>query len=332
VLAGVTLLSTGGATGFLLRPATAPRELRAATEVTTAPVGREDLTDERTVKISLHRSTAPPLVVGLAGRVTANSCRPGRVLISGRAVARINNIPLIALATPTPLYRSLARGQRGDDVTALQRELRRLRYPVRITGSYDSRTTVAVRRLQQAAGVERPDGRVDVGRILWLPGPAVVADSCELIQGGYASVGQTYAKARAQLTAVVVESIPPNTVAGDRVIEAMGVTGPLGRDGTATDPAFLKRVADTREYRMVEAADEDPELTAGIALKSPLRTLKVPPGALFAVEGDRGCIQSGPTAYPVTIVGSRLGATLVSTPQAPTQVNLGSAITMRSCG
>jgi hypothetical protein len=54
---------------------------------------------------------------------------------------------------------------------------------------------------------------------------------------------------------------------------------------------------------------------------------------LFGVDGDGGCVQSGAKAYPVKIVGSRLGATLV-TPKgdAPADVNLGSSITLSSCG
>lgn len=333
VLAGVTLLSTGGATGFLLRPATTPETLQSATEVTSAPVGREELVDERTVKISLQKSSAPPLVVGFGGRVTATSCKAGKALRSGQAVARINNTPLIALATSTPLYRNLTRGDKGDDVKALQRELIRLKHMVNGSGTFDRRTAAAVKKLQQAAGVDRPDGTIDAGKILWLPASSVVPDSCELVQGAYVSSGQTYAKAPARLTSIVVDSMPRSAVAGERVIELMGVTGPLNEDGTATNAQFLGKVAGTQEYRLVEASDKEPELTAVITLKDPLQTLKVPPGALFGVNGDNGCIQSGAKAYAVKIVGSRLGATLVATTDdAPTDVNLGSSITLDSCG
>jgi peptidoglycan hydrolase-like protein with peptidoglycan-binding domain len=332
-LAALTLLGTGGATGFLLRPATAPRQLRAASEVTSAPVGREELADERTVKISFTRSPAPPLVVGLGGRVTATSCTAGDALKSGQPVARIDNTPLIALATSVPLYRNLRQGDQGDDVKALQRELVRLGYGVKADGTLDNRTTVAVKQLQKAAGVDRPDGTIAYGQILWLPAPSVVPDSCELVQGGYASPGQAFAKASAQLRSIVVNSVPPNAVAGERVIRVMGVTGPLDKGGTATDPQFLGQVAGTREYRLVGAGDKEPDLTAVIALKDRIAALKVPPGALFGVTGDRGCIQSGAKAFAVRIVGSRLGATLVAPAgDAPAYVNLGSSITMSACG
>ncbi len=333
VLAAVTLLSMGGATGFLLRPVAAPQELRAATEVTSAPVGHEEFADEHTVKISLKRSSAPPLVVGFDGRVTAVSCKAGEALKSGQTVARINNTPLIGLATSAPLYRNLSQGHKGDDVKALQTELIRLGYGVKADGTFDGRTVMAVKELQKAAGVDRPDGTITSGQILWLPASAVVPDSCKLVLGAYVSSGQTYAEVPAQLISIIVNPMPANVVDGERAIQVMGVTGPLDKDGTATDAEFLGKVAGTREYRLLEAGDKEPELTAVITLKDHLQTLRMPPGALFDVDRDSGCVQSGAKTYPVKIVGSRLGVTLVvPTGDASAHVNLGASITVDSCG
>jgi peptidoglycan hydrolase-like protein with peptidoglycan-binding domain len=336
-LAALTLLSTGGATGFLLRPAAAPQDLTAATEVTSAPVGREKLADERTVKISLRTSAAPPLVVGFAGRVTASSCRAGAPLRSGHVVARIDATPLIALATSTPLYRDLRRGDKGRDVRSLQRELARLGHRTATDGRYGWTTARAVRKLQKAAGIIDPDGRIAYGKILWLPATTVSPQTCELVRGASVSSGAAVAKVPPQLTGVTVTSMRATLVDGGRRIRVMGVTGPLRADGTATDAAFLRKVAATREYRLIQASGKDPELTATISLTKPVDTLKVPPGALFAVDGDAGCVQSGATAYPVTIVGSRLGATLVTLREpAPASVALGSvalgsSVTATSC-
>ena len=321
ILAGLTLLGTGGATGFLLRPATAPEQLRAASDVTSAPVGHEQLTDERTVKISLVRSAPPPIVVGVAGRVTATSCRPGSPITSKATLARIGDTPLIALATDVPLHRDLAKGDKGADVKALQKAL-----GVTVTGTYDRATANAVRKQ-----LKRTDGTVAVGQIVWLPAESVTPTSCELIEGAYISSGQAYAKAPARLTAITTDSLPANLVPGDRELRVMGVRGPIGADGAATDEKFLGKVTESREYRMLEASGKDAELTATIALTEPLETAKVPPGALFGVQKDKGCVESGATAYPVTIVGSRLGATLV-TGKVPEAVDLGPAIEAQRCG
>lgn len=331
VLAAATLLGAGAATGALLRPADTPYELQAAKDVTSAPVGREEVTDERTVKISVQRTPAPPLIIGLSGRVTSTACRPGAELKSGQVVARINETPVIALATASPLYRDLAEGAEGDDVKALQRELARLGNKVETNGKYGPKTTAAMKKLQKAAGVAAPDGKVAAGGVLWLSAPSVVPDTCELVQGAFVSPGQIFAKVPARLTAITVKSMPENIAAGERVIDVFGVQGPFSADGTATDPEFLRAVTATQEYRALEAAEKESDLTAILSLKEPVRALKVPPGALFAVEGDTGCVQMDGRALPVKIVGSRLGATLVSTDVPLTKVDLGSAITRNSC-
>jgi peptidoglycan hydrolase-like protein with peptidoglycan-binding domain len=301
--------------------------------VTSAPVGREKLADRRTVKISLVRSTAPPLALGSGGRVTATFCRPGRPLRSGRTIARIDDAPVVALSTSMPLHRDLSRGSRGRDVRALQRELSRLGYPVRADGRYRRSTAAAVRKLRTEAGDDRPDGTIAYRKILWLAAPSVVPDSCELVRGAFVASGATVAKVPPRLISIVVASIPADVVPGARVIDAMGITGRLGRDGTATDPAYLRRVSATQEYRLAQATGEDADLSAHIALRKPVDTVKVPPGALFTVRGDRGCLQSGARTYAARIVGSRLGATLVAvTGPVPEHVDLGSSITSTSCG
>ncbi|MDI6099430.1 peptidoglycan-binding domain-containing protein [Actinoplanes sp. NEAU-A12] len=333
LLAGLTLLGAGGATAVLLRPAAAPAGLRTAVDVTSAPTGRENLTDERTVKISLTDLPTPPLIVGIGGRVTRTACKAGEALRSGQAVARIDGKPVIALATRTPLYRDLGSGDKGDDVRALQRELHRLGHKrVEATGRYDRRTRAAMRAVQKKAGIADPEGTVTIREVLWLPAPRVVPNSCELTLGAFVSAGQTFAKVPPRLTSVVVNSLPSGIVPGERTIEVLGVTGPLNAQGAATDGRFLSELAAGQEYKLLLASGEKPDLSAIIRLKTAIPTVKVPPGSVFALDGDQGCVQSGDTGHPVTVVGSRLGATLVTMKgDVPAQVHVGSAITLEDC-
>jgi peptidoglycan hydrolase-like protein with peptidoglycan-binding domain len=327
LIAGLTLIGAGGVTAVLLRPAPAPAGLRTATEVTSAPTGREDLVDERTVKISLTQLATPPLVVGIGGRVTRTTCKAGKALKSGQVVARIDDTPVIALFTRTPLYRDLAHGDEGADVRALQTELRRLGHDVEVTGEFDRQTRAAVRKLKDS-----DDGTITVGEILWLPAPSVTPNACDLTLGAYVSAGQAFAKVPPRLAAVTVNSLPSGIVPGERTVEVLGETGPLDTRGAATDPGFLTRIAAGQEYQLLLASGEKPDLSAIIRLKKAIPTVKVPPGSVFALDGDQGCVQSGGTGYPVTVVGSRLGATLVTmTGEAPAQVAVGPAITLESC-
>jgi peptidoglycan hydrolase-like protein with peptidoglycan-binding domain len=332
VLAGLTLLGAAGATGFLLRPAPAPEQLRSAGQLSDAPVGHERLADERTVKISLTRAPAAPLTVGLAGRVTEVSCRPGRPLASGQRVARIDGVPVVALATREPPYRDLTRGDKGGDVRAVQRELRRLGYAAPDNGRYDRRTSAAVRKLQKAAGKAAPDGKLAAAEVLWLPAASVRPGSCEQVLGARIAAGQQFAKVPARLTAVTVDALPGNLVAGPRTLTVMGATGPLGREGAATDVTFLGRVAASAEYRLLESSGKDADVTGSVALREPLDTLKMPPGAIFGLAGDTGCVRSGGQTYPVRVVSSRLGATLVTVEgPAPQRVDLGPSVATGGC-
>jgi peptidoglycan hydrolase-like protein with peptidoglycan-binding domain len=332
ILAGLTLLGAAGATGFLLRPAAAPEQLRSAGQLADAPVGRERLSDDRTVKISLARAPAAPLTVGLAGRVTEVSCRPGRPLAAGHRAARVDGVPIVAMATSVPPYRDLTWGDKGDDVRAVQRELRRLGYAAPDNGRYDRRTSAAVRKLQKAAGKAAPDGKLAAAEVLWLPAASVRPGSCELVKGARIAAGQQFAKVPARLTAITVDTLPANLVAGERTLTVMGATGPIGRDGVATDVKFLDEVAAGAEYRLLEASGKDADVTGGIALREPLETLKMPPGAIFGLEGDTGCVRSGEQTYPVRVVSSRLGATLVTVDgPAPARVDLGPDVATGGC-
>ncbi|MGH3501625.1 MAG: hypothetical protein ACRDQA_12180 [Nocardioidaceae bacterium] len=113
----------------------------------------------------------------------------------------------------------------------------------------------------------------------------------------------------------------------------LGVTGPMSKHGVAKDPEFLRQVTATRAYQRLQSSGKLSGLTAAIALRKPLQAMKVPAGALFDVAGKHACVQSGSRTIPVTILGAKLGASLVrpkGTP--PDNVNLGPAITRESCG
>jgi len=230
-------------------------------------------------------------------------------------------------------YHIRSTGLRGADVRALQVELRRLKHHGRPTGRYDRRTATAVRKVRAAAGTVRPDGTLPLAQVLWLPAPAVTPDACKLVPGTFVSAGGVFATSAPRLTSVTVDAMPQRTVRGARVIKLMGATGPLGDDGTATDAAFRAKVAGGQEYRLFAQSGSTDEITAVIRLRHPVPTLKVPPGAVFGVRDDRGCVASAGRAYPVRIMGSRLGATLVTMDgAAPSSVDLGTAADHSACG
>lgn len=85
--------------------------------------------------------------------VTAVNVAAGDVLSSGGVLGAISNRPLIALQLHLPLYRDLATGDQGPDVSSLQAAL-----GVADTGRFDSATRNAVAQLYANAGYTPPGG------------------------------------------------------------------------------------------------------------------------------------------------------------------------------
>ncbi|MFC3999052.1 peptidoglycan-binding protein [Nocardiopsis sediminis] len=330
LLAGAALLSAGAGAGYLLRPADVPSGLAASDGQTTAPVTREEFADERTAQVAFQVTPESTLEIGLSGRVTTTDCAAGAELVSGEAVATIGATPLIALATEVPLYRDLEEGDRGGDVQALQRELARLGYAVGDDGVFGRPTATAVRDLLESAGVRDPDGEIESDQVLWLPSPTSVLDECEAPLGMTVGGGAPFGTVPGGLDGIRVDAMPGGAVEGDRIIDVFGIRGPMSEEGEVTDQGFLDEVEAAPEFAEFLSSEE--AVTAEISLAEPLQALKVPPGAVFGIDGDDACIESGGTAHPVRIVGSNLGATLVVLDgEAPADVNLGSAIRSESC-
>jgi hypothetical protein len=92
------------------------------------------------------------LVVTSAAKATGDQVTPGELIavVSGR--------PLLILPSSVPLYRDMASGDSGPDVTAFQEALAAFGYPVAVTGTFDRATQIALSAWYTAAGSEAPTG------------------------------------------------------------------------------------------------------------------------------------------------------------------------------
>ncbi|WP_017571341.1 peptidoglycan-binding domain-containing protein [Nocardiopsis halotolerans] len=334
LLSALLLLAAGGTAGFLLRPPDPPAGLAAATEVDSAPVLHEPFDDARSVKVGLTVSPTLDLAFGGSGRVTSSECATGATLASGEEAARVDDRPVLALATSMPLYRDLRRGLRGGDVRSLQTELDRLGHPVTVDGVFGWQTHRAVRELKREAGVDDPSGVLTLEELIWTPSSEVVFEECLALPGSDVSAGGAFASVPGVLEAARLTSVPELDVPGDRLLTVAGVTGPVDSEGLAEDPGFLRELADTPEARAAVAGESEP-LTGSVALAEPVDAARVPPGALFAVSGDAGCLQSRGEVHPVRVIGSGVGNAVVVPEEEggplPDSVDLGPALTADSC-
>lgn len=326
ILTALTAVAAGCVLVVLATPGPTPSGLAAGQEPRTVEVTRQSFTDERTVEVDVHVDADQTVTAHAAGMVTSTACSAGKRLRSGRPVMRINDRPVVALHTTVPFYRSLQPGDRGRDVSALQAELHRLGYPVSVTGRYQRSTVLAVKRLLSEAGVDRPDGGLSLGDVVWLARKWVVPTSCSAQPGQTINPGDPVATAAGRLTAISYP-IPDQLHAGPRTLTLFGVTSPsASATGEISDARFLTKVAATKGYLVARSNKDGQRPTGSLALTTPIMALKVPPTALASLDGQHGCVQQDGVNIAVEIIGSGLGAALIRpvNPQVDlNRVNLG---------
>jgi len=334
-MSAAILVAAAGIAGFALRPVDTPGDLAAGAAPTSAPAASEDFVDERSVQVRLTIGEPAQLPLTRTGTLTATWCTPGTNIVAGTIVATIDYAPVYAVHTDTPLYRSLGVGDRGEDVHVFQRELTRLGFSVEETGYYGWDTARAVREMKLAAGGADGDEayRLDLEEVVWLAGESLAASECPLRVGQAVRPGDAVAIGPGTIQSVAVEPLPVDLTDGDRVLTVLGASGTVGSDGVSTDPQLLEALLQAPEAASVVADPSSTTLPARIQLATPIAALKVPPAAVFAVNGDRGCIQSAGTVHPVTIIGASLGNSLVALDEetAITTVDLGAAIQNATC-
>jgi peptidoglycan hydrolase-like protein with peptidoglycan-binding domain len=321
-LAAVALVAVGLLAGILLVPARVPSSVAAPEGERRVAVSSRRFDDPRRVEVTPHRADAVTLTVAETGRITRTTCAPGAVISSGTSPVTVDDRPVLALATTVPLWRDLESGMRGEDVRALQVELARLGQPVTPTGTYDRATAAAVAAVQRAIGVAQPSGRLPVASVIWLPAPQVTVATCEVALAEIIGPGP-FATVAGGLVALQVTGGLADAVAGDRLLRLGTASAPIDASGMVTDAAFLAEVAASPEYAFAAASDSG-TLTLDAVLATPVEVVVVPPGAIYGITDDAGCVIADGEPRRVRVVASSLGQTMVTfdTGTVPTNVEL----------
>ena len=100
-----------------------PPSLSDSSDAGNLALGSEEFDDVRSLNVDVTASPAGGVAFPVSGRATFASCPADGVVRSGSREYGVDGTPLVSLHTDTPLYRDLAYGDKGDDVTALQNEL-----------------------------------------------------------------------------------------------------------------------------------------------------------------------------------------------------------------
>jgi hypothetical protein len=214
--------------------------------------------EARAVQASLTWTAGPTLFApAWSGLVTGVKAAPGSLVQSGTAIASIDGITRIALASTLPFYRMIAPGTIGPDVTALRGALARLGIsPVGSGTSYDPALEGAIKTLEarligEALGLAK--GVFDPSWVIYLPVANLKVAAVNL-QVGLPAPGEgqpiatspqslnPFTLAPAASNGLIPLPLPSNPT--DFVFSpAPGVDVPVGESYTISSPTDLASVA-----------------------------------------------------------------------------------------
>ncbi|ROS29023.1 hypothetical protein EDF22_0758 [Rathayibacter sp. PhB127] len=339
VLAAVVLAGAGVA--IALTATATPEVPPSVAFPTSAPAEFEptaqSTVDARAVKIAVEQGAREQLQVRRSGTITALDCAPGTAIDSWGSVLAVDGSRLLSIATVTPLYRDLRVGDTGDDVLALQNELRRLGHAVRADGVLGQTSVKLIdTRLRELGAATEPDV-IAIESLVWLPSPTAQAAGCSVELGTTVESGAAIAELESPVTAAAVDPVPSDLLPGERIAliaEHRLAVDDLGAIRSEEDLRLLRSSAEFEQaVRAVGSGAGGGASTVGgtasvvldatLELAEPIETWAVPPAAIYALEGRHGCVLAGGEAVAVEVVASELGKSFVrfASPEPPARIS-----------
>jgi hypothetical protein len=227
---------------------------------------------------------------------------PGRIVRRGQPLFAIDGVPTLLLYGSTPAWRAFRAGMApGADVAELNRNLRALGFGASSGDTFTSATSAAISALQSAHRIS-PTGRLDLGVVVFEPGPlrvkSVMPSAGQAVQPGPLLTGSStrhdvsVALDAAQQSEVKVGdrvsvTLPDNsTTAG--VVTSVGkvaTTPPADQSGSggSSSPTInvAVRLLDPKAAGHLEQAPVEVSITE----QSAHHALAVPVDALVALAG-----------------------------------------------
>jgi len=321
IIGGVATLAVAGAVtaGFVVTSGNGD-QAGAATDGTNAPpklatVELQDLQRTESFDGTTGHGEAEPLVLAGTGTLTALP-KPGDVIEPGATIVEVDGRPIIALQGPLPMWRALGPSvSDGKDVLQLEYVLTALgygeTYGVVVDEDWTSATTKAVKAFQEDHGLD-DDGTIDVGDIVWIPGPLRVdgvagaigqqlADAAITVTGTTQTVHVDLAVSDADVisqgTAVTVELPSGETI--DGTVSSVG-SAETGEDGSSTLPV---------DITMADGANVPDGLPVDVEVTTVAAdgVLVVPVDALLALAGGGYALEVSDGGAATHLVAVDLG-------------------------
>jgi hypothetical protein len=178
----------GGPLAFLLLLRSGTGEdlpgVNVAAEPVLAPAVPQTIDGQQRVSLALTWEEGRALrAPAWRGTITAIHAAQGATLERGSPVLAVDGVTRIAWRGETPFYRPLSQGATGPDVAELHRLLIALGHldaQPQDAAFYSFDTTLAVRELEAALGVQPTSGAFDPTWVVWLPGNPFVLGTLDI--------------------------------------------------------------------------------------------------------------------------------------------------------
>lgn len=284
-----------------------PTEAGAQVEPVLVPVVAAERRASGAVTLEVRQSDGRTAPSAASGTVTA-TVPIGAVLDDGAEVARIDDRPVRAMVAAAPLWRTLARGDTGDDVRRLQEYLVATGHlttaPDGVFGASTARATAAFAR---EAGLPKGTTTFDPAWVVWVgaepfevhavaaPVGTQVGPGTPLLTGPSAATAVAVAEPQGGLGAELgdVAELVVGEVRVPYVVGSGGVTDP--EDVAAVVGALAPVTSGTGQ---VQAAEATP-------------VLSVPASAIVTGSSGAVCVYPSASAEPVVVVPVGGGASTV---------------------
>jgi membrane fusion protein, multidrug efflux system len=337
LIAAATAAIVGGAVvGLVLAFGSAAKEPAAdsALPPATARVGRTTLVETKTVPGTLGFGDPVPINATGPGVLTWIASVGSRVK-RGKPLFKVDERPVVALYGSLPLYRELRPGRVGRDVRQLERNLAALGYSgFTVDDTYTAGTANAVRGWQADLGLPKT-GTVELGRLLFTPGPVRIAGHSARIGDtiGRESGGATVLSYTGTTRLVSVElevADRPLAVKGRTVTVTIPgrrpVRGTIAQVGTAiTAQGAAPEEGTAPESTNATTADAVVEVTVTIADQKALGSLDAAPVDVDFVSSKREDVLAVPVTALLALPRGGFGVEVVdgaSTRIAPVKTGM----------
>jgi peptidoglycan hydrolase-like protein with peptidoglycan-binding domain len=291
-----------GAALAVVTASQSPLESAKRTAPLIGMVESAEVTDDVQVSIAVVFAATPVAVVASSGVVTAVGFAAGDEITTGTRLVSIDDRDVIAYASNAPLYRDLARGAKGRDVSTAQTLLAELGFnPGPATGTIGTQTERAIAAFNAAHGYGTRNSVLSLATLSWIGAEPVTVAVVRAIAGSIVGPGSVLFDGVAAATAIKVTE-PPGFTSDSPLTLAVG-------DLEAAYDAGSGVISDETGVGGIAAIIGSATDRLGTLRRSePIVVGAVPASAVVTDRSGATCLFSDVTGDPIVV--EALGGTL----------------------